>query len=86
MLKTSYSALLWAAEKYLARSNAGAAARLRALREEIRRECGASSAWMARTLGPLLLWTTRREQRRLDRGITYEPKTFLQRKNWSPAR
>jgi radical SAM superfamily enzyme YgiQ (UPF0313 family) len=84
-LKTSYSGLLWAAEMYLAKSNQSVTARLRALRDEIRRECGASSAWMARALGPLLLWTARREQRRLESGVTYEPKTFLQRTNWQES-
>jgi radical SAM superfamily enzyme YgiQ (UPF0313 family) len=84
-LKTVYSGLLWAAEKYLARSNVTVAARLSALREEIRRECGISSEWMARVVGPLLLWSARREQKRLASGITYEPETFVQRSNWQQA-
>jgi hypothetical protein len=33
-------------------------------------------------LGPILLWTTRREERRLARGQTYEPPTVLERSNW----
>jgi len=31
------------------------------------------------------LWTSRREQRRLDAGKTYEPDTVIERRNWSPA-
>jgi hypothetical protein len=36
-------------------------------------------------LGPVLLWTTRREERRLARGKTYEPPTILERSNWVEA-
>ncbi len=84
-LKTYYSGLVWAAEKYLERTNGAMAERLRALRREIREECGAGSAWAARVFGSLLLWTARRENRRLERGVTYEPRTFLQRTNWGDA-
>ena len=27
----------------------------------------------------------RREERRLEKGITYEPETFIERKNWAEA-
>jgi hypothetical protein len=40
---------------------------------------------MARILGPALLWAARREQRRLEAGITYEPPTFFQQRNWQQA-
>lgn len=36
-------------------------------------------------LGPVLLWTTRREEKRLARGKTYEPPTILERSNWVEA-
>lgn len=84
-LRTYYSGLLWAAEKYLAESNVAVAGKLRALREEVRRECGGSSAWVARILGPAFLWAARREHRRLAAGITYEPPTFFQQRNWQQA-
>ncbi|MCC6586919.1 MAG: cobalamin-dependent protein [Bryobacterales bacterium] len=84
-LRTYYSGLLWAAEKYVARSNEAVAARLRELRAEVRRECGASSKWMGRLIGPALLWAAKREQKRLERGITYEPPTFFERSNWQEA-
>jgi radical SAM superfamily enzyme YgiQ (UPF0313 family) len=84
-LRTYYSGLLWAAEKYIAESNVAVAEKLRALRQEVKRECGGSSAWMARILGPALLWAARREQRRLEAGITYEPPTFFQQRNWQQA-
>jgi hypothetical protein len=31
------------------------------------------------------LWSARREERRLAEGITYEPRTIIERTNWSPA-
>jgi hypothetical protein len=34
-------------------------------------------------VGPILLWTTRREERRLAAGRTYEPPTIIERRNWT---
>jgi hypothetical protein len=39
----------------------------------------------ANLAGPVLLWTTRREERRVAAGLTYEPPTILERRNWIPA-
>jgi hypothetical protein len=36
-------------------------------------------------LGPVLLWTSKREARRLAAGKTYEPPTVVERRNWTPA-
>ncbi len=33
-------------------------------------------------VGPVLLWTSKREDRRLAKGVTYEPQTFVERHNW----
>jgi hypothetical protein len=33
----------------------------------------------------VMLWASRREQRRLARGVTYEPDTVVERRNWVPA-
>jgi hypothetical protein len=38
---------------------------------------------LVRLFGPVLVWTTRREEERLARGVTYEPRTFIERRNWS---
>jgi hypothetical protein len=38
------------------------------------------SEWL---LGPLLLATAKREERRLANGITYEPKAIIERTNWA---
>ena len=59
---------------------------IRALRQEVQIEFG-SSAWLSAHLGgPLLSWTARREDRRLQAGCTYEPPTFLERSNWALER
>jgi hypothetical protein len=82
-LSTAYSALLWAMEKRLRPINETVSKEINKLRHEIRAECGslqsAVSSWL---LGPLLLYTTIREEHRLAKGQTYEPPTFLERTNW----
>jgi hypothetical protein len=84
-LKHTYGAMLWAMERYLRQANSGVSARIAELRSELRREFGWAAQLTSAALGPLLLWSARREQRRLDKGITYEPPTFLERKNWPEA-
>ena len=53
------------------------------LRQEIGREFGWFSRLVTSVVGPVLLWTTRREERRLAAGHTYEPPTIIERRNWS---
>ena len=85
-LSTHYSALLWAMEHDLNKTRQDLGERVHELRAEIGRECGsltsAAASWLA---GPMMLWTTRRERRRLQEGITYEPRTFIERRNWVEA-
>ncbi len=81
-IKTAYSGLLWAMERQLRSANEPVSRQIRALREEIAAEFGIGTRVMAWLLGPLLLWTSRREQRQLAGGKTYEPKTFIERRNW----
>jgi hypothetical protein len=69
-------------EHRLKKGNPSVSAQVRALRQEIGREFGLVSRLTAHLLGPVLLWTTIREERRLARGVTYEPKTILERRNW----
>jgi hypothetical protein len=82
-LKTSYSAALWAMEHRLRSTNEAISAQINALRREIETECGGSARWAARIFGPLLVWTIKREEKRLARGRTHEPRTFRDRANWS---
>src|SRR5215831_17652542 len=64
-LRDGYAAALWAMEKHLGRTNAAVAERIRGLRQEVAREFGMVSSLVSRALGPLLLWSARREERRL---------------------
>jgi radical SAM superfamily enzyme YgiQ (UPF0313 family) len=84
-LKTSYSAMLWAMEKRCWEGNRRIAEQIRLLRREVEEEFGKTARIAARVGGPLLSWTARREERRLQRGITYEPPTFLERSHWRKA-
>jgi radical SAM superfamily enzyme YgiQ (UPF0313 family) len=84
-LRTAYSAALWAMERYFRKVNREVSEQIRGLRREIGKEFGTAS-WLAASLaGPVLLWTTRREERRVAAGKTYEPPTILERRNWMPA-
>jgi hypothetical protein len=58
---------------------------IRALRREFWQESGLVSRMLLWLLGPVLLWTTRREERRLARGKTYESPTILEHSNWVEA-
>jgi radical SAM superfamily enzyme YgiQ (UPF0313 family) len=80
-----YGSALWAMERQFRKVNRSGSDQIRALRQEFKKESGILSRFMPAILGPLFLWTTRREERRLARGKTYEPPTILERTNWVNA-
>ena len=82
-LRTAYSAALWAMEKQFSRVNQMVAEDIHSLRNEVESEFGVTSRIASRVGGPALLWTARREEKRLAAGHTYEPPTFLERTNWA---
>src|ERR1700742_1802607 len=84
-LRTTYNAALWAMEKRLRKTNSEVSGRIRELRREIEREFGAATRSLRMVVGPVLLWTSKREDRRLAAGKTYEPPTFVERRNWAEA-
>jgi radical SAM superfamily enzyme YgiQ (UPF0313 family) len=77
-----YSSALWAMERQFRKVDGKVSDEIRSVREEFKRESGIISRLMPAVLGPVLLWTTRREEKRLARGRTYEPPTILERRNW----
>ena len=85
-LKTQYAGALWASEKWFSRTNPALAARLRATRHGIEREFGWKARLAARVVGPVVLATLWREERRLRRGRTYEPPTFYEANPAAAAR
>ncbi len=82
-LRTGYVAALWAMEKYLRETNTQVAGRIRELRLEIHRELGVISSVVGRIAGPVALWTSRREAKLFPNGRPLEPRTFVDRRNWS---
>ena len=80
-----YGSALWAMERQFRKVDAKVSDQIRALRYEFKRESGIVSRMMPAVLGPVLLWTTKREEKRLARGKTYEPPTILERRNWAEA-
>jgi radical SAM superfamily enzyme YgiQ (UPF0313 family) len=85
LLRHAYAAVLWAMEHRLRNANRTMAAQIRALRKEIEQEFGFVAAAASRILGPVLWWTSLREDRRLARGNRHEPPTIIGRRNWAGA-
>ncbi|MFZ0137463.1 MAG: B12-binding domain-containing radical SAM protein [Candidatus Sulfotelmatobacter sp.] len=84
-LSSAYNAALWAMEREFRKVNRTVSERIHKLRREVEKEFPVVARLTAVSLGPILLWSTRREENRLARGCTYEPPTFIERRNWSPA-
>lgn len=78
----AYNAALWAMEREFRHVNAGVSDKIHELRREVEKEFPVAARLTAALLGPVLLWSTRREEKRLAAGRTYEPPTFLERRNW----
>lgn len=81
-LRGVYSAALWVAEREFRKINQQVSEQIRALRRDVESELGGTSRVVANLLGPILLWTKRREDRRVAAGRTYEPPTIIERTNW----
>ena len=84
-LRKSYGPALWAMERQLRKTNAEVSNRVRDLRRELETEFGSFTRWITRIGGPIMLWSTRREERRLAQGKVYEPPTFIERHNWAAS-
>jgi radical SAM superfamily enzyme YgiQ (UPF0313 family) len=82
MLRHVYAAVLWAMEHRLRKANHSVSLRIRALRQEMEQEFGFMAAASSHILGPVLWWTSLREDRRLARGQRYEPATIMGQHNW----
>ena len=72
-LRRSYAGMLWAMEHRLKETNLNVSVQIRALRQDLEREFGLLTAAAARLLGPVLWWTSLREDKRLAQGHGYEP-------------
>ena len=81
-LSTAYNAALWVMEREFKKVNRETSQRIRELRREVQSEFPIVGWLTAHVLGPILLRTTQREEKRLAKGCVYEPPTFLERRNW----
>jgi hypothetical protein len=70
-------------EHYLRHTNRSVSDRIGELRREIEGELGGLSRAVNHLVGPVLLWSARREARRFPRGRALEPRTFVERTNWT---
>jgi radical SAM superfamily enzyme YgiQ (UPF0313 family) len=77
-LPTQYAGALWASQRWFARDNPALAARLRTTLRAVEREFGWKARLGARVVGPVALAMLWLEERRLRRGLTYEPPTFYE--------
>ncbi len=80
-----YNAALWVMEREFRKVNRTVSEQIHSLRGEVQTEFPFIARLTAAWLGPILLWFTRREEKRLARGQTYEPPTFIERRNWVQA-
>jgi radical SAM superfamily enzyme YgiQ (UPF0313 family) len=84
-LSSAYNAALWVMEREFKKVNRSVSEQIHKLRREVEQEFPVIARLTAASLGPILLWSTRREENRLASGRTYEPPTFVERRNWISA-
>ena len=84
-LRTVYTSALWAMERKLRTTNVAMSERIKNLRQDIERALGPLASLSSGILGPVLLFSLWREERRLARGMTYEPPTFIDRMHWEAS-
>jgi radical SAM superfamily enzyme YgiQ (UPF0313 family) len=84
-LSSAYNAALWAMEREFKNVNQAVSEQIHRLRRSVEKEFPVMARLTAVLLGPVLLWSTRWEGKRLASGHTYEPTTILQRSNWGSA-
>ncbi|MEZ5318531.1 MAG: cobalamin-dependent protein [Vicinamibacterales bacterium] len=78
-LRLGYGAALWAMARWLAPANPVMARRIDALAHDVEEAFGPTTRLVNRTLGPVLLWSARREARHAG-GRHLEPPTFVDRR------
>ena len=86
VLRHAWVGMLQGMEYRLERSNPVIAGQIRELRKEMQREFGLIAIVAAKVLGPVLWWTSRREEKRLAQGHGYEPATIIDRRNWETGK
>jgi len=81
-----FNSALWAMEQMYKDKDKKMGEQICKVRLEVEEEFGLRYHIARCLLGPVLLWTGLREEERLANGFTYEPRMFIDRKNWVPER
>jgi hypothetical protein len=84
-LSSTYNAALWAMEWQFRKVNRSVSDQIHSLRREVEKEFPMVARVTAAVLGPALLWFSRREEKRLAAGCTYEPLMVVERTHWAHA-
>ena len=84
-LSHAYNAALWVMEREFKKVNRTVSEHIHKLRGDVEKEFPVIARLTAALLGPVLLWSARREENRLASGRTYEPPVFVERRNWISA-
>ena len=80
----TFGGAVWAMERYFRGRNEVVARRVSAIRKDIRREFRLAAS-VGVLSGIFLRFRIWREERRLRSGWQYEPPTFVEHRNWTPA-
>ncbi len=83
VLRHAWVGMLQGMEYRLGKTNPAIAMQIRELRKEMEQEFGLIAVVAAKVLGPILWWTSLREEKRLAQGHSYEPATIIDRRNWA---
>ncbi len=78
----TFGGAVWAMERYFKDRNRLLSQKIRSLREEIHREFQLEARILEAISGRFIAHRMRREERRLRNGWKYEPRTFIERRNW----
>ena len=81
----TFGGAVHAMEWYFGRTNRRVAVQLRALKDDICRDFRVQAPVLGRIAAWFIRHRIRREENRLARGWTYEPPTFVERRNWQEA-
>jgi radical SAM superfamily enzyme YgiQ (UPF0313 family) len=81
-LAFGYSGALWAMQRYFRSTNKPLTEKIRRLRAEFGKEFGLASRIASPVIGRFVYQMLRREEKRLNRGWTYQPPMFIEQRNW----
>jgi hypothetical protein len=81
-LALGYGSALWAMECYFRDLNGTLTEKIRQLRSDFAQEFGMKTRLVSPIAGRLIYRLIRREERRLNKGWTYQPHMFLEKRNW----